>query len=103
MKEHPKRQELEKALWQFSKASFIITSDEVEIFLDNLITLFEPEWIPVTERLPEINTKTHYSEIVIVSCDSGLSLDFLYINGWYSYNYNNVTHWTPLPKNPPKK
>ena len=52
-------------------------------------------WIPVTERLPEINTW------VLAYCKyKDLVIDYVDKNGLWSYG--NVTHWMPKPE-PPKE
>ena len=51
------------------------------------------EWIPVTERLPDVGI-----EVLIYSEDDGVCVDYY---GGDSFGYYDVTHWMPLPE-PPK-
>lgn len=52
----------------------------------------KPKWIPVTERLPELN-----ANVLVYSAHSGLiRID---ANIWFD---RNATHWMPLPQ-PPKE
>ena len=56
----------------------------------------EPRWIPVTERLPEKDTRV----IVCASLPEGVHSDFIYEDGHWFVS-TGVTHWMPLPE-PPK-
>ena len=51
------------------------------------------EWIPATERLPDVGI-----EVLIYSEDDGVCVDYY---GGDSFGYYDVTHWMPLPE-PPK-
>ena len=59
-----------------------------------------PEWIPVTERLPE-----KWQNVLVVRTDGAFRLDFVgSLDVWYDdVNFVGypVTHWMPLPE-PPK-
>ena len=72
---------------------------ELCLFAEQLIQKAkEPNWIPVTERLPESDTA------VIVATDNGMVFQCLYAyDGWDLWDgYTvNITHWMPLP-NPPE-
>ena len=54
-------------------------------------------WIPVTERLPEKDTRV----IVCASLPEGVHSDFIYEDGHWFVS-TGVTHWMPLPE-PPKE
>lgn len=68
------------------------------------------EWIPVTERLPELipcNAGTAYSEAVIVWTDGRKAMiavwdgiDFLCAADYWEAWGENITHWMPLPEPP---
>ena len=59
------------------------------------------DWIPCRERLPKA------SKVVLVYTQKrGATLDFLdvYIsNGKHFFHNSDVTHWMPLPPDPPKE
>lgn len=57
----------------------------------------EPRWIPVTERLPEKDTRV----IVCASLPEGVHSDFIYEDGHWFVS-TGVTHWIPFPE-PPKE
>ena len=57
----------------------------------------EPRWIPVTERLPEKDTRV----IVCASLPKGIHSDFIYEDGHWFVS-TGVTHWMPFPE-PPKE
>ena len=57
----------------------------------------EPRWIPVTERLPEKDTRV----IVCASFPEGIHSDFIYEDGHWFVS-TGVTHWMPFPE-PPKE
>lgn len=72
---------------------------------DFLESLIKPDWIPVTERLPEEKTDCL---IFVVSGEFGqfswISMAFFY-NGVFRYDdhwgeFDHITHWTPLPQPP---
>lgn len=50
----------------------------------------EPRWIPVTERLPEKDTRV----IVCASLPEGIHSDFIYEDGHWFVS-TGVTHWMP--------
>lgn len=56
-----------------------------------------PRWIPVTERLPEKDTRV----IVCASLPEGIHSDFIYEDGHWFVS-TGVTHWMPFPE-PPKE
>ena len=56
-----------------------------------------PKWIPVTERLPEKDTRV----IVCASLPEGVHSDFIYEDGHWFVSIG-VTHWMPFPE-PPKE
>ena len=75
------------------------------------------EWISVKDRLPEQKKEHNYfiSNPVLVFCDDGTIEKALYQKGdgfknwaiifgedYLQLEYNEVTHWMPLPK-PPKE
>jgi hypothetical protein len=50
----------------------------------------QPKWIPVTERLPELN------QPVIIRCVKvELHYDLIYFDG--SFNTKHITHWCATP------
>ena len=55
----------------------------------------EPRWIPVTERLPEKDTRV----IVCASLPEGIHSDFIYEDGHWFVS-TGVTHWMPFPEQP---
>ena len=55
----------------------------------------EPRWIPVTERLPEKDTRV----IVCASLPEGVHSDFIYEDGHWFVS-TGVTHWMPFPEPP---
>ena len=64
----------------------------IEEAADAIEELNKPRWIPVTERLPELN-----ENVLVYSAHSGLiRID---ANIWFD---RNATHWMPLP-HPPKE
>lgn len=84
------------------------TAFQVEEMLNEFSDQFKPEWIPVTERLPEIDTddewrhKQGHSKIVPVIESDILNL------GWYNHQFEGwqvngrignirVTDWFDLP------
>ena len=74
-----------------------------DYMLDNGVVV--QQWIPVTERLPEIQQK------ILVYCESKTIRKHVtactYMGGYlgakqFSRHVRNVTHWMPLPE-PPKE
>jgi hypothetical protein len=75
----------------------------------------EPDWIPVTERLPDVERSPHGSVECIVACSTGLVTAMRYTENRnaktekgrrprWEWNWRvatwEVTHWTPLPAPP---
>lgn len=63
------------------------------------------EWIPVTERLPEVARRVLVTDGENVSFGYVLNYECKDWNPWcvqYPCIYNKVTHWMPLPV-PPKE
>ena len=114
-------------LWQSDHVSVLLleAADAIEELSrlheaqrQNLITLMneepEPKWIPVTERLPEIDEKHHCSKDVLAYLkDGGMCFTALEENifGQACFECERnpaveeemiVTHWMPLPE-PPKE
>ena len=56
-----------------------------------------PQWIPVTERLPEV-----LKRVLVYSKIQGVISDFICHDGSGWYRAALVTHWMPLPE-PPKE
>lgn len=75
---------------------------------DKTAAVEKPQWIPVTERLPERTTPPH-DVLVYHDLNCGMFVD----RAWYSYDRNRwrshvgmklkVTHWMPLPEPPEGK
>lgn len=67
-----------------------------------------PQWIPVTERLPEPNTEVLIFSggfVDIGGCEKFYDFDSDEVVRWYVKEVGfsaEVTHWMPLPK-PPKE
>jgi len=72
-----------------------------------------PRWIPVTERLPEIDEKHHCSKDVLVYIDGGYMAfssleESIFGQTWFECERHPdveevvVTHWMPLSE-PPKE
>lgn len=51
------------------------------------------EWIPVSERLPEKNTKVY-----LACCDDGYISSIMYDSGRWLINDTNIIAWMPLPE-----
>ena len=51
------------------------------------------EWIPVSERLPEENTKVY-----LACCDDGYISSIMYDSGRWLINGTNIIAWMPLPE-----
>ena len=64
-----------------------------------------PQWIPVSERLPE-HKDGMWSDPVIAMSDTGDVFRLSYCGGWQRTSSfmdsgsSNVTHWMPLPAAP---
>lgn len=57
------------------------------------------EWIPISERLPEVNQQVLiFDDCFNVRCGDWLGDKF---EDEYGYHATDVTHWMPLPE-PPK-
>lgn len=88
-----------------------IIDKKVDSIDDISIGNTDPQWIPVTERLPDLipcNAGTAYSEAVIVWTDGKKAMvavwdgiDFLCAADYWEAWGENITHWMPLPE-PPK-
>lgn len=62
----------------------------------------EQEWIPVSERLPKWGQKC----LVVLKTRNSVTTDIfrgLRKEGDWSYVFNEVTHWMPLPEPPEKE
>ncbi len=58
------------------------------------------KWIPVTERLPENNTRTVVCYNDCIDGGKKVSSDVMWRGKWVRFG-GYVTHWMPLPE-PPK-
>ena len=86
---------------QLDQANEVIKADT-----DYIFELSKPEWIPVTERLPEegkfvlvygdLYSNKHDGGVIAVS----KRIDWNYWQGFG--RERNITHWMPLPE-PPKE
>lgn len=59
------------------------------------------KWIPVTERLPENNTRNVVCYINPIDGEKTVSSDVFWKERWVRFG-EYVTHWMPLPE-PPKE
>ena len=57
------------------------------------VTPKQSEWIPVSERLPEENTKVY-----LVCFDDGYISSIMYDRGKWLIGGNNIIAWMPLPE-----
>jgi len=74
---------------------------------DAIEVLSKPQWIPVTERLPD-----HLTSVIVHRKDGGIFIweyfdtsptDECWIDDSMNvYSFYDVTHWMPLPE-PPKE
>ena len=67
--------------------------DDLSRMLDELIAESKDEWIPVSERLPEKNTKVY-----LACCDDGYVTSIMYDSGRWLINGTNIIAWMPLPE-----
>ena len=89
--------------------------DFSDILLDAARELDSRRWIPVTERLPDIEKSPHGSVECIVACSTGLVTAMRYTENRnaktekgrrprWEWNWRvatwEVTHWMPLPAPP---
>ena len=71
---------------------------EVEIEIGKMQSVPMPQWIPVTERLPE-----HGQEVIVYSGNVLKPTVFAYQFWNPKYDsWKHITHWMPLPE-PPKE
>jgi len=90
-------------------------NDFSDILLDAARELDRRRWIPVTERLPDIEKSSHGSVECIVACSTGLVTAMRYTENKgaktekgrrprWEWNWRvstwDVTHWMPLPAPP---
>lgn len=69
----------------------------------------KPKWIPVTERLPELETYVYSVDVLFLDTDGVVRVGYanLELGNWKTQETRriiakeNVTHWMPLPE-PPK-
>lgn len=76
---------------------------DVPILASNSKQLASSEWIPVTERLPEEDSKV--LGVVKEEGYNRIAFVFYSCGRWWECFYNgftniNVTHWMPLPEAP---
>lgn len=97
MKDHPKRKELSELIIKATladKQKYTITE-----IIDDIITLFEDDWISVDERLPEVGRIKDPKLRWLVFEDNKINISGLHPSYWKKDT--GITHWKPLPK-PPK-
>ena len=85
---------------------------QVEAIADHLIAngVTVQRWIPVTERLPEIECCTYSVDVLFYVRDDGIYAGYVnHETGTWKcrchavkFAKNKVTHWMPLPE-PPKE
>ena len=75
--------------------SDILDVDDIEAIREAISALSENkgEWIPVSERLPEENTKVY-----LVCFDDGYISSIMYDRGKWLIGGNNIIAWMPLPE-----
>ena len=76
----------------------------------------ERRWIPVGERLPELNDDNHHTAYCLAACKNGPVCEMRYEINTYAkaerhrkprwkwhgaISHWHVTHWRPLPPGPP--
>ena len=87
-----------------------LIDEDVRVFSDKQCALLlealrvVPQWIPVGERLPELNAKVLVHKL---GESNTITPARLRQNGWSSplsgFAIGNVTHWMPLPAPPAAK
>lgn len=60
----------------------------------------KPKWIPVIERLPELNTDVQVSDGIQVK-QAWFGKRTKNDEPWFRFTLIQVTHWQPLPEPPP--
>ena len=114
MSEYIKREDIRRAALHY-------TGDALIAKLDELPTVQVPEWIPVTERLPELTEQIEtydycvdYSKDVLIWSPMNMVPLFEIARytdgtGWTDQYFSRikfqetVTHWMPLPQPPEVK
>lgn len=101
MKDHPKRKELSELIIKATladKQKYTITE-----IIDDIITIFEDDWIPVTDRLPEVGRiKDPKLGWFTINIYDRIDITTLHPDYWQDDSIvPRITHWKPLPK-PPK-
>lgn len=65
--------------------------------VNTIVKAFEPRWIPVSDKLPEIH---NYSDSYLVTLKRGgvYIAMFTECNGKHWWTYDDVIAWMPLPQ-----
>ena len=106
---------LKRTEYQFTMSHSLTVENVADDLIQQGVTIVPDnnvgEWIPVTERLPDLipcNAGTAYSEAVIVWTDGRKAMiavwdgiDFLCAADYWEAWGETITHWMPLPE-PPK-